>query len=71
MHVIYLLMGPDLATSVLPPYFAILHWFGRRFEPRFTDLQRELKELYCADTPASYEKCLIQRGQSPPTGRAL
>ena len=44
--------------------FAILHWFGRRFEPRFTGLQRKPKELYCADTPAAYEKCLIQ-----PTGQ--
>ena len=45
--------------SVNRANFAILHWFGRRFEPRFTDLQAELKELYCADTLASYEKCLI------------
>jgi TnpA family transposase len=45
--------------SVNRANFAILHWFGRRFEPRFTDLQAELKELYCADTSASYEKCLI------------
>ena len=42
---------------------AILHWFGRRFAPRYTDLPRERKELACADTPA-YEKCLIQ-----PTGQ--
>ena len=40
--------------------FAILHWFGRRFEPRFTDLQAELKELCCADTPARYKQCLIR-----------
>jgi len=46
--------------SVNRANFAILHWFGRRFEPRFTDLQAELKELYCADTPALYEKCLIR-----------
>ena len=50
--------------SINKANFAILHWFGRRFEPRFTDLQRELKELYCADMPAAYEKCLIQ-----PTGQ--
>ena len=50
--------------SINKANLAILHWFGRRFEPRFTDLQRELKELYCADTPAAYEKCLIQ-----PTGQ--
>ena len=50
--------------SINKANFAILHGFGRRFEPRFTDLQRELKELYCADTPAAYENCLIQ-----PTGQ--
>jgi TnpA family transposase len=37
-----------------------LYWFGLRFEPRFTDLEEQLKELYCADDPALYEKCLIR-----------
>jgi TnpA family transposase len=46
--------------SVTRANFAILHWFGRRFEPRFTDLQAELKQLYCADRLVSYEKSLIQ-----------
>src|SRR5664279_4481609 len=46
--------------SVNPANFAILHWFGRRFEPRFTDLDKELKELYCAEAPERYEKCLIR-----------
>ena len=46
--------------SVNKANFAILYWFGRRFEPRFTDLEAQLKELYCADDPALYEKCLIQ-----------
>lgn len=40
--------------------FAILHWFGLRFEPRFTSPSDMLKELYCADDPARYRKCLIQ-----------
>src|SRR5262249_61285453 len=40
--------------------FAIVHWFGRRCEPRFTDLRHELKELYCADSPTLYERCLIR-----------
>ncbi len=44
--------------------FAILHWFGLRFEPRFTNLYDQMKELYCTDDPALYEKCLIQ-----PVGR--
>lgn len=46
--------------SVNKANFAILHWFGLRFEPRFTDLEDQLQELYCADDPALYEKCLIQ-----------
>ena len=45
--------------SVNKANFAILHWFGLRFEPRFTDLDEQLKELYCADDPARYAKCLI------------
>jgi len=40
--------------SVNRANFAILHWFGRRFAPRFTDLRAALKELYCADAPALY-----------------
>ena len=40
--------------------FAILHWFGLRFEPRFTSTEDMLKELYCADDPERYKKCLIQ-----------
>ena len=31
--------------SVNKANFAILHWFGRRFEPRFTSLGDQLKEL--------------------------
>ena len=50
--------------SVNKANFAILHWFGLRFEPRFTDLEAQLQELYCADDPALYEKCLIR-----PAGR--
>jgi TnpA family transposase len=40
--------------------FVILNWFGLRFEPRFTDLDDQLKELYCADDPALYEECLVR-----------
>jgi TnpA family transposase len=46
--------------SVNKANFAILHWFGLRFEPRFTDLDDQLQELYCADDLALYEKCLIR-----------
>jgi TnpA family transposase len=46
--------------SINKANFAILSWFGMRFEPRFTDLNAQLKELYCADDPSLYEKCLIR-----------
>ncbi|GIU51713.1 hypothetical protein TUM4438_42300 [Shewanella sairae] len=40
--------------------FAILHWFGLRFEPHFTDLNKQLKDLYCIRDLSAYNKCLIQ-----------
>ena len=46
--------------SVNKANFAILHWFGLRFEPRFTDLEVQLRQLYCADGQALYEKCLVR-----------
>lgn len=33
--------------------FAILHWFGLRFEPRFSSPGDMLKMLYCADDPCA------------------
>jgi TnpA family transposase len=59
---------PEVITgdmhSVNKINFAILHWFGLRFEPRFTDLDKQLGEIYCASDPLLYEHCLIQ-----PAGR--
>ncbi len=46
--------------SINKANFAILHWFGLRFEPHFTDLNRQLQELYCIKDPSAYKKCLIQ-----------
>jgi TnpA family transposase len=40
--------------------FGILYCFGRRFEPRFTDLDERLKDIYCADDLALYEKCPVR-----------
>jgi len=36
--------------SVNRANFAILHWFGLKFAPRFTNLQAQLPHLYCART---------------------
>lgn len=46
--------------SVNKANFAITNWFGLRFEPRFTNLEVQLKNLYCCGDPVQYEKCLIQ-----------
>lgn len=46
--------------SINKANFAILYWFGLRFESRFTNLDDQLQELYCIDAPALYEKYLIQ-----------
>jgi len=51
--------------SINKANFAVLHWFGPRFEPRFTDLEAQLKELYCADDMSLYENFLIR-----PVGQA-
>ena len=40
--------------------FAILNWFGPRYEPRFTDLDKQLGEIYCVGDPAQYAHCLVQ-----------
>jgi len=46
--------------SVNKANFAILHWFGLRLEPRFTDLQAQLKHLFCGNEPAEYQDYSIQ-----------
>lgn len=57
---------PEVITgdmhSVNKANFAILHWFGLRFEPRFTDLEQQLKELHCADDPALYANFVVRPG---------
>src|SRR5919106_871148 len=46
--------------SINKANFAILYWFGLKLEPRFTNLQSQLKHLYCGNNPAEYERYLIQ-----------
>ncbi|MGA2051439.1 MAG: Tn3 family transposase [Terracidiphilus sp.] len=50
--------------SVNKANFAIMHWFGRNLAPRFTNLQAQLKHLYCGRNVAEYRDYLIQ-----PAGR--
>jgi TnpA family transposase len=40
--------------------FAILHWFGMNLAPRFTNLQAQLKHLYCSPGQEGYADFLIQ-----------
>jgi len=46
--------------SINKANFAILHWFGLKLAPRFTNLQAQLKHLYCGSDLVDYEKFLIQ-----------
>ena len=50
--------------SVNKANFAILHWFGLKFAPRFTSLQAQLPYLHCAGDIAQYESSpLLPAGQ--------
>lgn len=55
---------PEVITgdmhSVNKIKFAVLHWFGLRFEPRFTDLDKQLAEICSVGDLALYDHCLIQ-----------
>jgi TnpA family transposase len=46
--------------------FAILHWFQLNLAPRFTNLQAQLKYLYCGRDEQEYRDFLIQ-----PAGRIV
>ncbi|KPY92625.1 hypothetical protein ALO43_200034 [Pseudomonas tremae] len=46
--------------SINKANFAIFDWFGGVFAPRFTDANAQLKELYCVDDLALYEKYLVK-----------
>lgn len=45
--------------SVNKANFAVLHWFGRKFAPRFTSPQAQLAHLYCASDIAQYDSYLL------------
>jgi TnpA family transposase len=46
--------------SINKANFAIMNWFGWKLAPRFTNLQVQLKHLYCCSWIEDYEKFLIQ-----------
>ncbi|AUG56864.1 Tn3 family transposase [Acetivibrio saccincola] len=55
---------PDAITgdmhSINKANFAILHWFKVYFRPRFTNLETQLKHLYCGDEPENYHDYYIK-----------
>lgn len=58
------LIHPTVITgdmhSVNKANFALLHWFGGELRPRFTNLKRELKNIYGTKDPSYYQKFLVQ-----------
>jgi TnpA family transposase len=46
--------------SINKANFAILHWFGMNLAPRFTNLQAQIKHLYCGPGQERYSDFLIQ-----------
>lgn len=46
--------------SINKANFAIMNYFGMNLMPRFTNLQTQLKHLYCSGDLTNYEKFLIQ-----------
>ena len=55
---------PEVITgdmhSINKANFAIMHWFGAKLKPRFTNLNDQLKNLYCSDDLQKYANCLIK-----------
>lgn len=62
------LFNPTIITgdmhSVNKCNFVILHWFGGELRPRFTNLKKELDNIFCGKDPAAYKDFL-----SPPKGQ--
>ena len=46
--------------SINPANFGILHWFGMNLAPRFTNLQAQMKHLYCGPGQDGYSDFPIQ-----------
>jgi TnpA family transposase len=55
---------PDVITGdmhvINKANFAIMKWFGAGLNPRFTNLNDQLKNLYCDDAIKEYVHCLIK-----------
>lgn len=55
---------PDIITGdmhiINKANFAIMHWFGAKLYPRFTNIEKERKHLYCSPNNTEYDEYLIQ-----------
>lgn len=40
--------------------FALMHWFGGELQPRFTNIQTQLKHLYTGNDVSEYDHCFIK-----------
>ena len=58
------IINPTVITgdmhSVNKANFALFYWFGGELRPRFTNLKRELKNVYWTKDPDSYTDFLVQ-----------
>lgn len=57
-------ISPDIITgdmhSINRANFGIMHWFGSKLYPRFTNVEAQTKHLYCYPNHPKYEKYLVQ-----------
>lgn len=57
-------IAPDAITGdmhlINKANFAIMDWFGGKLCPRFTNIQTQIKNLYCGDDPTMYDQYLIK-----------
>jgi TnpA family transposase len=55
---------PDVLTGdmhlINKANFAVTNWFGPQLQPRFTDLNAQLKHLYCASDIKQYDNFLVK-----------
>lgn len=62
------IINPSIVTgdmhSVNKANFALLHWFGGELRPRFTNLKKELRNIYCGKDPEGYKHFIV-----PPVGQ--
>jgi TnpA family transposase len=58
------LINPTIITgdmqSVNKANFAIFHWFGSEFRPRFTNLKKEMQNIFCPKDPSNYKDFLVK-----------